>query len=64
MSDHWFGETISINNILKYYYALRTFALLKLAIGTFRLSRPNIHCNKSFLVNWEYIKQTINPRMK
>ena len=26
--------------------------------------KHNIHSNESFLVNWEYIKQTINPRMK
>ena len=26
--------------------------------------KHDMHQNESFLVNWEYIKQTINPRMK
>ena len=28
------------------------------------IPEPNIHSNESFPVNWEYIKQTINPRTK
>ena len=32
MNDDYFDETILIDNVLKYYYALKTFSLSKLAI--------------------------------
>ena len=33
-------------------------------LDVFFVPQTNIHYNETFLVNWEYMKQIINPRMK